>query len=878
MCSEWHTHSFFLEVKPRAELASLFVDCPPDEPGDEGTGQDESNKENASLNLVRVSEHAVELGVPATIAESLHMEEKLPRYRANISKLTLYPQSLCAPTWADNHRLFMCKIHVETDGSPLVPKTFHRLASDISDTEALEEYCKNAAGASISLDCSQCGRPIIETRSRDVTLSCMPSDDWLETSPSADYYCRDSCGAGCDPERHSKKRDGTESGNMHSDWFPTVKRYLISHSYVAVNRESLSDPGMCHDDRYLLCSGCNAELGTVVKNCNQIVLFHHAVCTLSVNSKPFLKTRFPDTSVFFAQLVLSSCEAQSSLKLVVRSLNKTPHVLIWLLDSYVVAATGELHKEEEEDNGALSDIRPFPAVKMLYKVFDAQSAATSNKMHILSLLRVTVPSSKTILGSSLGERVVSGILRSQQVRCLAVPGGKEVFKRTKPHLNVGTIGHVDHGKTTLTSAITKVLAASKGAKYRKYEDIDNAPEEKARGITINAFHLEYETAKRHYAHIDCPGHADYIKNMITGAAQMEGAILVVAATDGAMPQTREHLLLARQVGIPKENVAVYLNKVDEVPDQETRELVEMEIRELLNEFEYNGDSLPVIFGSALCALEGKKPEIGEESIKQLLNVLDEKFVIPERNINTEAMFAAEHVYSIQGRGTVITGKLERGTLKRGDKIEIVGCDRENTKSVISGLESFRKTVEQAEPGDQLGVLLRGLGPKDVRRGCVLLPQGHKHKVTDKVKAQLYVLKPNEGGSKVPIANYFTEHVFSLTWDASALLKINGKDFVMPGEAAEVELRLNQKMFIEPQQRFTIRKGTTTIGTGVFTELLPPQTEEEKNPKNKKKLMKAEMERLGFNPYGELAEKRLKPDYSNSPKDNPAAKAFEGAEA
>ncbi|KAK6745608.1 hypothetical protein RB195_011996 [Necator americanus] len=499
-------------------------------------------------------------------------------------------------------------------------------------------------------------------------------------------------------------------------------------------------------------------------------------------------------------------------------------------------------------------------------------------MHILSLFRITIPSTKTVFGSSLGERVVSKVLRSQQVRCLAVPGGKEVFKRNKPHLNVGTIGHVDHGKTTLTSAITKVLATSKGAKFRKYEDIDNAPEEKARGITINAFHLEYETAKRHYAHIDCPGHADYIKNMITGAAQMEGAILVVAATDGAMPQTREHLLLAHQVGIPRENVAVYLNKVDEVPDQETRELVEMEIRELLNEFEYPGDTAPVIFGSALCALEGKKPEIGEESIKQLLNVLDEKFVIPERNVNTEAMFAAEHVYSIQGRGTVITGKLERGTLKRGDKIEIIGCDRENTKSVISGLESFRKTVEQAEPGDQLGILLRGLGPKDVRRGCVLLPQGHKHKATDKVKAQLYILKPSEGGSKVPLANYFSEHVFSLTWDTSALLKINGKDFVMPGEAAEVELRLSQKMFIEPQQRFTIRKGTTTVGTGVFTEVLPPQTEEEKNPKNKKKLMKAEMERLGFNPYGELMEKRLKPDYSNSPKDNPAAKAFEGAEA
>ncbi|VDM60933.1 unnamed protein product [Angiostrongylus costaricensis] len=439
--------------------------------------------------------------------------------------------------------------------------------------------------------------------------------------------------------------------------------------------------------------------------------------------------------------------------------------------------------------------------------------------------------------------------------------------RNKPHLNVGTIGHVDHGKTTLTSAITKVLSLSKGAKYRKYEEIDNAPEEKARGITINAFHLEYETAKRHYAHIDCPGHADYIKNMITGAAQMEGAILV----------TREHLLLARQVGIPRENIAIYLNKIDEIPDQETRELVEMEIRELLNEFGYQGDTLPVIFGSALCALEGKKPEIGEESVKQLLDVLDEKFIIPERNVNTEAMFAAEHVYSIQGRGTVITGKLERGTLKRGDKVEIVGCDRENVKSVISGLESFRKTIEQAEPGDQLGVLLRGLGPKDVRRGCVLLPQGHKHKVTDKVKAQLYVLKPTEGGSKVPIANYFTEHIFSLTWDASALLKIVGKDFIMPGEASEVEVNLNQKMFIEPQQRFTVRKGTKTVGTGVFTETLPPQSEEEKTTKHRKKLMKAEMERLGFNPYGQIFEKRLKPDYSNSPKDNPAAKAFEGIE-
>uniref|UniRef100_A0AC34QH13 Elongation factor Tu, mitochondrial n=1 Tax=Panagrolaimus sp. JU765 TaxID=591449 RepID=A0AC34QH13_9BILA len=460
------------------------------------------------------------------------------------------------------------------------------------------------------------------------------------------------------------------------------------------------------------------------------------------------------------------------------------------------------------------------------------------------------------------------------VRFYAVPGGKAVFKRDKPHLNVGTIGHVDHGKTTLTSAITKVLATKKGAKYRKYEEIDNAPEEKARGITINACHLEYETAKRHYAHIDCPGHADYIKNMITGAAQMEGAILVVAATEGPMPQTREHLLLAKQVGIPIQNIAVFLNKIDEASDPELIELVEVEVRELLSYYGYPGQDIPFVAGSALCALEGKQPEIGESKVQELLEILDNKFVIPDRKVNEEPMFAAEHVYAIKGRGTVITGKLERGTLKRGDKVEVVGCDNENLQTVVSGLESFKKTVEQAEPGDQLGILLRGLGPKDVRRGCVLLPQGHKHKITDKVKAQLYVLKPDEGGSKMPIANYFSEHVFSLTWDTGATVKVVGKDFIMPGEHAEVELLLNQKMFLEPQQRFTLRKEGVTIGTGVFTELLPRQTDADKDPKTKKKLMKAEMERLGFNPYGEMMERRLKPDYSNSPKDNPVAKEFE----
>ncbi|VDL80957.1 unnamed protein product [Nippostrongylus brasiliensis] len=309
---------------------------------------------NEGLNIVRVSEHAVELGTPSVIAESLHLQQRLPRYRANISNLTLYPQSLCAPTWADNQRLFMCKLHVEADGMPFVPKTFHRLARDICDTEPLEEFCKDASGANMSLTCSQCGHPIVEATSGTVSLSCLPSDDWLETSPSADYYCRDSCGAGCDPERHSKHRDGTESGQMHSDWFPNGRRFLLSHSYVAINRESISDPSICHDDRLLLCNGCSAELGIVVKseflcNRNDILLFHHSVCTLAANSNAFLKSRFSSISVFFAQLVLSSCEAQSSLKLVVRSLNKTPHLLIWLLDSYVVAATGDDPRANGED-------------------------------------------------------------------------------------------------------------------------------------------------------------------------------------------------------------------------------------------------------------------------------------------------------------------------------------------------------------------------------------------------------------------------------------------------------------------------------------------------------------------------------------------------
>jgi len=455
-------------------------------------------------------------------------------------------------------------------------------------------------------------------------------------------------------------------------------------------------------------------------------------------------------------------------------------------------------------------------------------------------------------------------------------GGREVFKRDKPHLNIGTIGHVDHGKTTLTSAITKVLSSKKMAKFKKYEDIDNAPQERTRGVTINATHLEYQTEKRHYGHIDCPGHADYIKNMITGASQMDGAILVVAADDGPMPQTREHLLLAKQCGVPLYNVCVFLNKIDAVEDEETRELVEMETRELLNEYGYPGDTTPVIKGSALCAMEGKRPEIGEQAIKALLDAVDNVFTLPERHKEHEPLFPAEHVYAIQGRGTVLTGKMMRGTLKKGDKVEIVGHSYEPVESVVSGIESFRKTVEEGEPGDQLGFLFKGVDAKVVKRGVVVLPAGHRHPISDKVKGQIYVLKPEEGGSRMPLVSFFHEHAFSLTWDTGSIVKLCGKDFLMPGENGEVELTFYKPMFVEPQQRFTLRKGHTTIATGVFLEVLPKQTEKEKEKAFRKKQMKTTMENLGFNPYDEVMETRCKPDYANSPKSNPLAQLIQEA--
>uniref|UniRef100_A0A1I8B4T9 Elongation factor Tu, mitochondrial n=1 Tax=Meloidogyne hapla TaxID=6305 RepID=A0A1I8B4T9_MELHA len=431
-------------------------------------------------------------------------------------------------------------------------------------------------------------------------------------------------------------------------------------------------------------------------------------------------------------------------------------------------------------------------------------------------------------------------LASKRFYATYIPGSRPVFKRTKPHLNVGTIGHVDH-----------VLATSKKAKYTKYEDIDNAPEERSRGITINTAHLEY------------------------GAAQMEGAILVVAITDGPMPQTREHLLLARQCGIPQNNICVYLNKVDEVSDEETRELVEMEVRELLNEYEYPGDDVPIIIGSALSALEGVNPEIGEKSVFKLLETLDTYFKIPKRDLSDETIFAIEKVYNIPGKGDVVTGKLEQGSIKKGDKMLIVGNGK-NKKTVVNGLETFCKTVDKGEPGDQLGILLRDLQPKDVKRGCVLLPQGHKHLITDRVRAQVYVLRPEEGGSKVPIANYFIEQIFSLTWNCVGNIRIldKNKDFIMPGEHAEVVLEYNHAQFMLPQQRFTIRNSeNSTIACGVFLELLEPLSFEEKDKKIRKVQRRSVMEKLGFNPYDASWEKTCKPDYSKSPNSNPAEELF-----
>ncbi|XP_077305724.1 elongation factor Tu, mitochondrial isoform X1 [Lithobates pipiens] len=400
---------------------------------------------------------------------------------------------------------------------------------------------------------------------------------------------------------------------------------------------------------------------------------------------------------------------------------------------------------------------------------------------------------------------------------------KKTYTRDKPHVNIGTIGHVDHGKTTLTAAITKILAEAGGAKFKKYEEIDNAPEEKARGITINASHVEYTTANRHYGHTDCPGHADYVKNMITGTSQMDGCILVVAATDGQMPQTREHLLLSKQIGV--QHIVVYINKADAVDDKEMLDLVELEIRELLTEFGYDGENTPVITGSALCALENKNPELGLNSIMKLLDAVDSYIPIPSRQLDKPFLLPVESVYSIPGRGTVVTGTLERGTIKKGDECEFVGRSR-HIKSVVTGIEMFHKNLDRAEAGDNLGALVRGLKRDDVRRGMIMCKPG-SIKPHQKVQAQVYILSKEEGGRHKPFVSNFLPVMFSLTWDMSVRITLpQGKELVMPGEDTGLIMTLRQPMVLEKGQRFTLRDGNKTIGTGIVTDILEMKKEDE----------------------------------------------------
>ncbi|XP_017769014.1 PREDICTED: elongation factor Tu, mitochondrial [Nicrophorus vespilloides] len=400
---------------------------------------------------------------------------------------------------------------------------------------------------------------------------------------------------------------------------------------------------------------------------------------------------------------------------------------------------------------------------------------------------------------------------------------KKVFERTKPHCNVGTIGHVDHGKTTLTAAITKVLSDKKLADAKKYADIDNAPEEKARGITINVAHIEYQTENRHYGHTDCPGHADYIKNMITGAAQMDGAILVVAATDGVMPQTREHLLLAKQIGV--KHIVVFINKVD-AADKEMVELVEMEIRELMTEMGFDGDHVPIITGSALCALDGKEPEIGSNAILKLMAEVDTYIPTPERELDKPFLLPVEHVYSIPGRGTVVTGRLERGVLKKGAECEFIGHNKV-MKSTVTGVEMFHQILEEAQAGDQLGALVRGVKRDDIKRGMIMCKPGSV-KANDHVEAQVYILSKEEGGRSKPFTSFVQMQMFSRTWDCAVQVLIPGKEMVMPGEDSKLVLKMIRPMVLEKGQRFTLRDGVITLGTGVVTGVLPALTEQDRS--------------------------------------------------
>ena len=399
---------------------------------------------------------------------------------------------------------------------------------------------------------------------------------------------------------------------------------------------------------------------------------------------------------------------------------------------------------------------------------------------------------------------------------------KEKFERTKPHVNIGTIGHIDHGKTTLTAAITKVLSTLGTTEAKKFEEIDNAPEERARGVTINVHHAEYETEKRHYAHIDCPGHADYIKNMITGAAQMDGAILVVAATDGPMPQTREHILLARQVNVPR--IVVFINKIDMVDDPELIDLVEMETRELLSKYGYPGDEVPVIKGSALKALEAEgdisrgKNE-WTDKIWELMDAVDEYIPTPERPVDKPFLLPIEDVFTITGRGTVVTGRVERGIIHPGDPVEIVGLSFEKKKTVATSLEMFRKILDEGRAGDNVGVLLRGIGHDEVKRGQVLAKPGSIHPYK-KFKARVYILSKEEGGRHKPFFTGYKPQFYLRTTDVTGTIKLpEGVQMAMPGDNVDMEVELIYPVALEETQRFAIREGGRTVGAGVITEVI-----------------------------------------------------------
>jgi elongation factor Tu len=393
---------------------------------------------------------------------------------------------------------------------------------------------------------------------------------------------------------------------------------------------------------------------------------------------------------------------------------------------------------------------------------------------------------------------------------------KAKFERTKPHCNIGTIGHVDHGKTTLTAAITKVLAETGGATFTAFDEIDKAPEEKARGITISTAHVEYETANRHYAHVDCPGHADYVKNMITGAAQMDGAILVVSAADGPMPQTREHILLARQVGVPA--IVVYMNKVDMVDDPELLELVELELRELLSSYDFPGDDIPIVKGSALKALEGGDETLGKQSIVELMEAVDSYIPQPDRAKDQPFLMPIEDVFSISGRGTVVTGRVERGVIKVGEEVEIVGI-KDTRKTTCTGVEMFRKLLDQGEAGDNIGALLRGVGREEVERGQVLAKPGSITPHT-KFKAEAYVLTKEEGGRHTPFFTSYRPQFYFRTTDVTGTVTLpEGTEMVMPGDNVSMEVELIQPIAMDEGLRFAIREGGRTVGAGVVAKII-----------------------------------------------------------